>query len=167
MNTSTFALVVLSSLLGDGREPNYNKAQAVSAAQKKPLALIFGSGPQGWSQIATDGKLDAAAMKLLAENYVCLYADTGSSAGKALAAMFDIERNQGVVLSDRTGNVQAFHHDGQLGEAELAKQLQHFAAPDLDVRTTLTNANQRSSYYFGSSSPRQPVYAPATFARNC
>ncbi len=159
MNTSTFALVVLSSLFADRQDPawhsDYRRAQALSSVQNKPMALIFGTGQQGWSRIALEGKMDAAGAKLLADKYVCVYANTASPAGKALAAMFDIQRDQGVVLSDRTGAAQAFWHQGQLSNQNLARYLQKYADDQTVVRTTETVNMSRTSFYpssFGASS---------------
>ena len=99
--------------------------------------------------------MDAAGTKLLADKYVCVYADTASPAGKALAAMFDVQRDQGVVLSDRTGATQAFWHQGQLSNQNLARYLQKYADDQTVVRTTETVNMSRTSFYpssFGASS---------------
>jgi hypothetical protein len=151
MNTSMVALVVLSSLLGDGLEPNwqsvYHDAQSLNSAQKKPMALIFGSGPQGWRQVAQEGKLEPPALQLLASSYVCVYADTSTPSGKKLAAMFEIQRGQGVVLSDRSGDKQAFWHEGQLSNQSLTRYLQKYADEQVAVTTTETVNMSRTSYY--------------------
>jgi hypothetical protein len=155
MNTSMVALVVLSSLLGDGLEPNwqsvYHDAQSLNSAQKKPMALIFGTGPQGWRQVAQEGKLEPPALQLLASNYVCVYVDTSTRSGKSLAAMFEIQRDQGVVLSDRNGAKQAFWHQGQLSNQSLTRYLQKYADSQVDVTTTETVNMSRTSYYPSSN----------------
>ncbi len=56
----------------------------------------------------------------------------------------------GLVLSDRSGSVQTYHHDGTLSDDELASQLQHFADPALEVHTTITNVEPRVSFYSGA-----------------
>ena len=104
MNTSMLAVAVLSSVLAQGPEPgwrsDYHRAQTVGTAQKKPMALVFGSGPSGWNKIALEGKLEAATAKLLADRYLCVYVDTTDPAGKTLAESFEMPKGLGVVLSD-------------------------------------------------------------------
>ena len=155
MNTPTLALIVLSSLLPDRQNAawhsDYHKAQTLSSAQKKPLALIFGAGSQGLSKVSQEGKLDTPAMQLLADKYICVYADIASPSGKSLAAMFEIQRGQGVVLSDRTGATQAFWHQGQLSNQSLTRYLQKYGDDQTVVRTTETVNMSRTSFYPASS----------------
>ena len=115
-----------------------------------------------------EGQLSDSVKKILAESYVCVYLDSGSTRHAALIASLAVATGKGLVLSDRSGAIQAFHHDGRMAEAELAKQLQHFAQPNLKIDTTLTNASPTiSNNPAASSNLRQANYAPAYSTRNC
>ncbi len=111
--------------------------------------------------------MSAPIKKVLGESYVCVYLDTNSPSQDGLIKSLAITKGQGLILSDRTGSLQAFHHDGPLRETELASQLEHFAEPALEIRTTLSNTNQRTSYYDGSSTLRPVTFAPARSSRGC
>src|SRR5215471_1125064 len=89
---------------------DYYLAQSQGKAAGKPLAVFISSGKDGWEHVSKDGMLSKEAKRILAGEYVCLYVDTKSSAGRELAATFDIPEGSGIVLSDRTGEVQAFRH---------------------------------------------------------
>jgi hypothetical protein len=155
---------------------DYRVAQEKGVKEHKPLAVFVGSGQGGYHQLAREGRLNDTVRGVLAENYVCVFLDTKSPSQEGLIKALAISTGTGLILSDRNGDVQAFHHDGQLPEAELASQLQHFAVPDLEIRTTVSNANPRVSNYpddssnpnpAGRSNFRQSFYAPATSTRNC
>jgi hypothetical protein len=57
------------------------------------------------------------------------------------------------VLSDRSGNLQAFRHEGDLTDAKLVSYLDRFSDPNLVVKTTVTNP--------GRNENPNPSYAPA------
>jgi hypothetical protein len=176
MHTSFGILALAGFLVGPapsaGPDPvwwrDYHVAQEKGVTEQKPLAVFVGAGLGGYHQVAREGQLNDSIKKVLADHYICVYLDTGSRSQEGLIKALEVTKGRGLVLSDRTGNLQAFHHDGQIAEADLARQLQHFAEPDVAVRTTLTNTSPRYSYYpSGSSNARQPAYAPATSIRNC
>jgi hypothetical protein len=58
----------------------------------------------------------------------------------------------GIVLSDRTGNLQAFYHDGDISKADLDKWVTRFADPSVGVRSTMTNDSLQVSMYPPSDS---------------
>src|SRR5690554_2874833 len=91
---------------------DYQEARAVARQQHKPLAVVVGAGAQGYEKLTGNGKLAPAVTKLLEDEYVCVYVDTSSPTGKKLADALEISRGAGIVLSDRDGKVQAFHHNG-------------------------------------------------------
>jgi hypothetical protein len=136
MNTA-FALATLTSLLL-GVSPStptwngsYSQAQE-EAAGKKPLAVVFGSGQEGWTKLVRSEE----SKKLLAEQYVCVYVDTTSEAGKKLASSFAINNATGVVLSDRSGGLQAYWHNGDLADTNLVRSLRKYGNPQVIVSTT-------------------------------
>jgi hypothetical protein len=120
-------------------EENYDQARQTGMTEKKPLAVIFGSGQGGFAKVSRDGHLSQAVEKTLGDSYVCLYVDVTTEAGKKLASSFAITKGTGMVLSDRSGQVQAFYHDGDLSDADLAKWVTRFGDPSVTVRTTMTN----------------------------
>jgi hypothetical protein len=146
---------------------DYQIAQERGVKEGKPLAVFVGGGQGGYHALAREGELNDTIKDVLAESYVCVYLDTNSASQTELIKSLAVTKGKGLVLSDRTGNVQAYHHDGTLTEAELANQLQHFADPAVEIHTTVTNADVRRSYYSGASNLPQAYYPPVTFAQNC
>ena len=145
MNTA-FVLATLTSLVL-GVSPttptwngSYSQAQE-EAAGKKPLAVVFGSGQEGWTKLVRSEE----SKKLLSEQYVCVYVDTASEAGKKLAGTFAIKNATGLVLSDRSGAVQAYWHNGDLAETNLLRSLRKYGAPQVVVSTTEREAVTRVS----------------------
>jgi hypothetical protein len=73
-----------------------------------------------------------------------------------MARAFEIQ-GSGLVISDRTGEKQAFRHEGSLAGEDLTRALKKYADPNVVVYTTQTNASERRSYYGptnGGSSPQ-------------
>src|SRR5205807_1237987 len=103
----------------------------------KPLAVLVAAGQNGFEKVSQEGKLSKEVKELLARQYVCVFVDAGSKAGQRLAADFALSKGLGIVLSDRSGELQAFYHEGKLTNQKLAHYLRRFSAPDLTVRTTL------------------------------
>lgn len=148
---------------------DYSVAQERGIKEQKPLAVFVGAGQGGYHELAKEGPLNDTVKRILAEKYVCVYVDTKSRSQESLAKALEVTQGKGLILSDRSGNIQAFHHDGQISEAELAKQLEHFSAPAVEIRATLSNANQNVSYYPAGSFSARPTtsYVPAFSSRNC
>jgi hypothetical protein len=158
MNTSILTVVLASALLaGQNGTPtwqnDYSKAQKQGSAQKKPLLVLFGSGANGWAKVVREAPPAADVTKLMADQYVCVYVDTASPAGKKLAQDFGINGTMGVVISDRDGTSQAFWHQGDMTNQNLARLLQKYSDPKVSVRTTETAGNtSRTSLYPPSAS---------------
>src|SRR5580700_9724598 len=112
MRTSIVALALFAAVPVLARAENlawqtdYSAAQQRALAENKPLAVVFGKGANGWDQLS-GGTLPPNADQTFGENYVCCYVDTATPAGQFLARQFDIGGTVGLVLSDRTGNLQA------------------------------------------------------------
>jgi hypothetical protein len=165
MRTSIIALVLIAAaplaVHAEGLtwQSDYTAAQKKAAAQQKPLAVIFGQGANGWQQLG-GGSLPPEAGRTLDDKYVYCYVDTATPAGQTLAKQFDLHGSVGLVVSDRTGNLQAFWHDGTMPADALSLCLTRYGDPQRPVTTTDTNLNgNRTSYYppgaypgsFGSS----------------
>jgi hypothetical protein len=115
---------------------SYDLARQQGKREGKPLAVILGSGKQGFQEVAEEGKLSRRTRKLLAAHYIPVYLDLKARAGRQLAKALDISEGVGIVISDRTGRLQAFSHDGTLSNEDLAYYLERYADPDHIVRTT-------------------------------
>jgi hypothetical protein len=128
----------------------YGFARQQGREKSKPVAVFVGTGKTGWEEVAREGRLGKDVKRLLAENYVCLYVNKDEEAGKSLASQLDITDGPGLVISSHGGSVQAFRHEGDLDNEDLATYLQKYADPDREVRGTDTTRQPQA----------QPVYVP-------
>lgn len=176
MNTSIMTVVLASAVFaGQGGTPtwhnSYNKAQELGASQKKPLAIVVGSGANGWTKIVKDGTPPAEATQMLAQKYICVYVDTATSQGKKLASDLGITLTTGLILSDRTAALQAFWHQGDLSNQALTQYLQKYSDANVVVTTTETVNSVRTSFYPSYGTPSYGTYssggAPSIRAANC
>jgi hypothetical protein len=157
-------LVALSGLLAQGEmipeRPtwlnDYGVASKRGIAEQKPLAVFIGTGEAGWEKISKDGELGKEAKRLLEAHYVCVYVDMSKKDGRTLAEEFAISESAGLVISDRSGKLQSFRHDGTLKPSELERGLRRYADPNWVSTATETREDLE---------PRvvQPVYAPVRY----
>jgi hypothetical protein len=150
---------------------DYGKAVKLQEREQKPMAVFLCPGKA--DKLCRDGSLNGEARKALADGYVCCHIDTATEEGKSLAREFGLSGSQGLVISDRTGQLQALRHEGDVSSAELGRYLQRYSNPDVAVRTTETNGGSRISYYGpdagGGLDVRTsyysggPAYAPAPY----
>src|SRR5207248_8371563 len=117
---------------------DYRQALLTGKKESKPLAVFVATGQDGYNQVSRGGTLSPQVRQTLAKHYVCVYVDASQPAGRRLANTFEITKGRGLVLSDRTGQTQAFHHDGDLADADLVRQLERFSNV-ATVRTTDSN----------------------------
>lgn len=117
---------------------DYSLASQRGLAQHKPIAVFIGAGDSGWQDVSKDGSLGTEASELLASQYVCVYLDTSKEEARQLAKAFAIADGVGMVLSDRSGKLQAFRHEGELDATELRNTLRRYADPDRVAATTET-----------------------------
>jgi len=135
---------------------DYGKARQQGRKAHKPVCVVIGSGRSGWGDLSEEAKFGNEVNRLLAAHYVCLYVDTEHISGQRLAEAFDIAADPGIVISDATGKLQAFRHEGQLSNSSLAGYLRRFADPERVVETTETNPGSGRGYY-----SREQAVAPA------
>ncbi len=144
MFTTSMTAVAVASLLAGSIETapkwqtDYRTAVAQAADLKKPVAVFIGEGTNGYAKLVVDGTISAKAENLLKTGYVCVYVDTATESGKALAKAFNL--TQGIVISDRTGELQALRHGGKVAAADLNRYLEKFSDVTT-VTTTETNAD--------------------------
>lgn len=156
--SGAFLILIAQGVAGPEWVTDYGQARETGQKQSRPLAVFLGSGPEGYLQVSRDSTLTPRIRDLLAQRYVCVYLDVSQPGPRRLAEVLEITRGRGLVISDRSGQVQAFHHDGDLTEAELTRNLERFANTDNPVRSTASN--DHVAYYSPpvNSSPIQ--YAP-------
>jgi hypothetical protein len=115
---------------------DYSAAQMAGKAQKRPVAVFIGSGGKGYEKLVQDGPLNSETRKVLQENYICVHLDTSNSKAKELASVLAITQSQGLVVSDRSGQYQAFHCNGSIPQEELLGKLIQVAQAEEGVQTT-------------------------------
>jgi hypothetical protein len=114
-----------------GWNVDYLLARRRAAEVEKPLAVFIGLGEKGWQALGAEGQLSPEVYRLLAEQYVCVYLDASGWAGYAWAKAFDADGAPMLILSDRSGNYQAFRHVGALSNESLLEALQRYSPVDL------------------------------------
>ncbi len=129
---------------------DYSQARQRGADQKKPLAVFLSPGKESWGKQATEGEQGKEVRRLLADRYVCVNIDTSTEAGRRLASAFDMPGGKGIVISDRSGSLQAFRHDGELSNGDLSQYLTRYANGQT-VATTETHTTRTSNYYAPST----------------
>ncbi|HVK09227.1 MAG TPA: hypothetical protein VM597_10660 [Gemmataceae bacterium] len=150
---TTIALFALTASVTTGNlatptwQTDYRAAQAAVTVSGKPLAVFIANGT-GWESVVTDG-IDANTKKVLAEKFVCLFIDATTFEGRNLATAFQVGR--GLVISDRTGTVQAYSVAGDLTKSELATVLTKYS-DGTAVETTETVLRGSEIAYGGSCS---------------
>lgn len=156
MFTTSLAAVAVAGLLASGSietapawQTDYRTARSQAAEQKKPVAVFIGAGTVG--KLVTDGVISDAAAKTLKTEYVCLYVDTTTPAGKDLAKAFGLDR--GLVISDRTGDLQALRHTGPVSAADLNGYVAKFS-----TTTTVVTTESNVSHQTGTTAPATGDY---------
>lgn len=163
MNASIFSVVLASAMFAVPNvaptwQVSYMDGLTQATVKKKPLVVIFGSGATAWTKVVRDGNPTEQIMGLLNDQYVCVYVDVATPAGKKLAQSFAITGSVGVVISDRTGSTQAFWHQGDMTNATFTTYLQKYADPQQVVISTETIPSTRTS----NSSPISASSPPAS-----
>src|SRR5262249_47736318 len=62
---------------------------------------------------------------------------------------FEVSEGVGLIISDRTGQLQAFRHEGTLAGDDLTSYLERYSATGRVAQTTETHQSQRTSYAAG------------------
>jgi hypothetical protein len=138
---------------------SYHQAQQEGQRTGKPLAVVIGSGKQGFNALDDEGQLSPGVRKLLAAKYVPVYLDVKTPSGKQLAEAFAISKGTGIILSDRSGELEAFFHAGTLADADLVYYLRRFAEPGRAIRTTERVPSEQVSQYPPQEDPASGSFA--------
>jgi hypothetical protein len=163
MFSTSLATAAVAGFLASGSlatqptwQTDYRKALAQAVEQQKPVAVFIARGGAGYSRLVTEGGLGADAAQMLRKNYVCLYVDTGTARGKELAGAFQI--SEGLVISDKTGGVQALRHEGRVSQTDLTRYLTRFVKAERVAQTEFRGATQPLAQ--PATIAYQPVYQP-------
>src|SRR5262249_54072832 len=107
-------LLTMAGVTGGGSVSwftDYSAALAQTKAERKPLAVFMGKGGNGWRQLSRGGTPDEETTRLLVDKYICLFIDTENAEVRKLARAFSVQTPVGIVISDATGELMAFHHE--------------------------------------------------------
>ncbi len=149
-------------------QTDYSAAQKRALEQKKPLAVVIGRGASGWEAVSRDGKIDAATAEALQTHYVCVYIDATTERGEKLADAFEMK--SGLVLSDRSGDKQAFRHTGTLSNGDLESVVKRYSDPERVVTRTETHGQPEIRYYPSEATPTSggaPYYFAPSGGSSC
>ena len=149
MFTSALVVVLFGlAEVGKSQTPlwmtEYWSAQKAAKEQGKPLAVFLAPGNEGWNKVSQRGRLSEEALRVLAVDYACVFLDTEKKEVRDLAQAFSVSDGLGLVISNRTGELQAFRHEGDLADGTLLRYLKRFADPELVVQETVTNPSVES-----------------------
>jgi len=169
-----YTSIVLAALMGPGAAPqvqaqeipswqeNYSLARKAGRQANKPLAVFNGSCEKGWVKLSQENKLAPAVEKLLASHYVCVYLDADSAKGKRMAEAFSI--TQGLVVSTRDGEEQAFRHSGPMSSKDLESTLVRFSNGYISLETESLESHKAPKAKHHHAAPTvYPGYAPSYF----
>jgi hypothetical protein len=141
---------------------DYATATRQGANSKKPLAVFLGSGVDGWKKMSQEGALPVEAKRVLNANFICVHIDTSTAKGKSLARAFDIPEGLGIVISDRSAQLQAFRHEGDLTNAALVRYLKRYGDPSHVVHYTESNPPEHGySGYSGYGNVGGAAFCPS------
>lgn len=100
---------------------DYRQARELGEREHKPVVVVIGSGKTPWANLSKVAEQDGTINQTLKANYVCLFVDVDNAEGQKLAKFFGM--NQGLVISDKTGEVQAYRQAGEQTAAQVAQAL--------------------------------------------
>jgi hypothetical protein len=98
-------------------QADYPTAMSAAVAQQKPMAVFIGQGEAGYAKLVAGGQIPVSAGQVLSSEYVSVYVNTDTAAGKALAGQF--EMSAGLVISTRGGAKQALRLPGTVNATDL------------------------------------------------
>ena len=129
MNSSIMGVALVAALfpahnatLAPAWHHDYRLARDVGSRENKPLVVVIGSGKTDWANLAKPAEQDESINQTLRSSYVCLFVDTDTTEGQQLAQSFEMP-GPGVVISTRSGELEAYRKAGEVPAGELAKEL--------------------------------------------
>ena len=138
---------------------DYSKALTISAEQSKPIAVFITAGNSG--QLLKDEGMGSESVKLLRDSFVAMHVDTSTAAGAEIAKTFELK--EGLIISDRTGHLQALRHGGTVSPAELQEYLAKFST----TTKVATTVYQGLGAAPAAATPAPAYYVPYYGAPKC
>ena len=160
--TTSLAAFALSGLMAASipAQPawttDYRQAVGAASEFRKPIAVFITKGSQ--AQLTKGEGLSAEAAKLMKDGYVALHVDTNTANGQKLAASFELA--EGLIISDKTGGLQALRHAGTVTPTELSGYLAKYAGTEAVMTTDYRTTGMAAQPVF-QPQMAQPQYAPA------
>lgn len=159
----TAALLALSagSVPSVNWQADYGTAMSAAVAQQKPMAVFIGKGDAGYAKLVAGGQIPTSVGQVLSSEYVSVYVNTETAAGKALADKFEMAA--GVVISTRGGAKQALRLSGTQTGSDLTGIL-------TTLGTTAPAVTAPASYtapamnYAPAQMYAPQMYAPRTYS---
>lgn len=158
MFSATLAVLTLSGLVGVNApgqlewQSDYRKALAIAMKEHKPLAVFIVKGESKQLQ-----NLPSDVTKVLKNEYIAVTINSTDAEGMKLAKAFEL--NEGVVISDRTGEKQAFRMEGKTNAEDLPQVLIRLADPKHVTTTT--------EVYGAAPVTAASFFAPAPYCPSC
>lgn len=128
---------------------DYGRAIQEVAEQDKPLFIAFDKVDSDVGKmVASDQFMDSQVENALAADYVRMFVDVESEAGKELAAQFGAVEFPGFVVIDRSAHWQAYRRSGSHSPADLLSVLTRYRRTKI---TSPTGSTTIGSSYYGAS----------------
>ncbi len=135
---------------------DYAAGLKCSREEHKPLAVFVGCGSDGWLKVVRGSKPSAELERILSEEFVCVYVDADTPAGKRMASMLKVSEDMGLVLGDRNGEYIDHRHVGSMSEDDLSHCLSRCCG-----MTTNGHGGQGTSHGSTNGSMGAAMQAPA------
>ncbi len=172
MHTSVLWLAIAMAAPSAEKSPewqaSYGLAQKQGQTISKPLAVFLAPGKEGWKQLSSEGKLSKEALEQLADGYVCVHLDTTTAEGKKWAKAFEMTSGLGLVLSNRSGEDQAFRHEGSLDGGVLTSTLTNHSGQTVTRTSYYPSESGSTRVYEQGTIQGRTQYAPSpSYSRSC
>ena len=169
--TTSMTLVLVSMLTPSAAttvswQNDFATAQEMAREQHKPLAVFLTSTP-GVEQIKLGASFSSDVYSTLAQDYVALVVNVDTAAGQALLPQFGMPKTGGIVVAERTGQYQAFRHEGDLIVRTFEDRLTRYAAPSFVYSATESNPGHEAAPV-STIAPTAPTmnYSPSMFGNS-
>ena len=124
----------------------------------KPLFMLFDGGSSSVVRLVGDRPvLSDDIERALLDDYICVYVDTGTDSGKALAARFGASELPFTLVIDRSGNWQMYRRSGSPSVSELLAVLAQFRRVKYTANGAAVTMESRSSAQTPSGPPSDPT----------
>ena len=128
---------------------DYERAVKAVEEQDKPLFIVFDKVDSDLGRmVASSEFMDGQVENALAADYVRMFVDVESEAGKQLAAQFGAAEFPRIVVIDRSAHWQAYRRSGSHSATDLLSVLTRYRRTKI---TSPVESTTIGSSYFGAS----------------